>query len=277
MSSLFRSTVVALLLSVAAHGELLRVCADPNNLPFSDRAQGGFENRIAELLARDLGAKLQYSWWPERKSAVKLSLNQNECDILMGVPTELDAVLTTKPYYASTYVFVSRKDRHLNVTSLSDERFAQWRIGIHLVGNDYAPPAQALARRSLSQNLIGFSLHGAEGEPNPPARLIEAVERGDVDLAIAWGPLAGYFARQQAKPLEVVAVSPAMFLAVPFTYRISLGVRKGDTERKAQLDRLLARECSTIHGILAQYGVPLVPQEETPCEPSRLPRAALSR
>ncbi|MDQ6679320.1 MAG: quinoprotein dehydrogenase-associated putative ABC transporter substrate-binding protein [Acidobacteriota bacterium] len=256
---------------------LLRVCADPNNLPFSNNAGEGFENRLAELLARDLQAALEYHWWPQRKSSIALSLDQNECDVLMGVPTALDSVLVTKPYYRSTYVFVSRRDRRLNVTSLSDPRFSDWRIGIHVVGDDYAPPAQALARRGLSGNLVGFSLFGAEGERDPAAKLVDAVAHGDVDVAIAWGPLAGYFAQHETQPLDVVPVSPSMFMAVPFTYEISAAVRKNDRERKAELDNLLTRECAAIQLLLAEYGVPVEKEGQPKCDASQPLRSALSR
>lgn len=270
MCSLFRSGLLAALLcligKVDAAKSKLRVCADPNNLPFSNQAGAGFENKLAETLARDLGATLEYSWWPERKSAVNMSLDKHECDVLLGVPTALDTVLTTAPYYRSTYVFVSRADRHLNLVSLSDIRFSDWRIGIHIVGEDYAPPAHALARRGLSGNLIGYSLFGAEGIANPAAKLITAVEEGEVDVAIAWGPLAGYFAKSAKAHLDIVPVSPPMYLSVPFTYSISLGVRRDDVKRKSQLDALLFRECSAVDRILKEYGVPLIQGETSQCE-----------
>lgn len=265
--------------ALAAHAEerVLRVCADPNNLPFSNREEQGFENRIAAMLAREMNSKLEYRWWPQRESAVKLSLDRNECDVLMGVPSGVDSVLTTEPYYRSTYVFVSRTHRDLNLTSLLDERFAEWKIGVHVVGQDFAPPAQALARRGLSANLVGFSLFGKEGERDPPARLIQAVASGEVDVAIAWGPLAGYFAKRESEPLTVTPVSPAMFLAVPFTFQISAAVRKADTARKAELDKLLAQKCSAIQELLLRYGVPLLKEGQTHCDNWPQSGSALSR
>src|SRR5689334_9035234 len=177
MSSLCRSLIATLSLYGAFAAEsprVLRVCADPNNLPFSNERGEGIENRLAELVARDLNAKLEYSWWPERQSFIRNTLQKGECDVLLGVPSDLDSVAVTRPYYRSTYVFVSRTERRLNMTSLEDPRLKQFRIGMHMVGETYTPPAHALAARGLAANLVGYRVFGAPGEENPPARLIDA-------------------------------------------------------------------------------------------------------
>jgi mxaJ protein len=248
--------LIGFLQCFAAEQSVLRVCADPNNMPFSNQRGEGFENKIAELIAGKLEAKLEYSWWSERKSFIRNSLDQGRCDVVMGVPSTLESVTATKPYYRSTYVFVSRHDRNLEITSLDDPRLEHWRIGIHVVGDDYAPPAYALARRGVTANVVGFSLFGDYGESNPPARLIEAVARGDIDIAIVWGPFAGYFAKRAKAALDVVPVSPPVFLAVPFTYGIALGVHKGNETLKSELDNLLDKESGAIQQILSEYGVP---------------------
>jgi mxaJ protein len=249
---------IALLPCLAAEQRLLRVCADPNNLPFSNDRGEGFENKLAEMIAPKLDAKLEYTWWSERKSFVRNSLDQNRCDVVMGVPATLESITATNPYYRSTYVFVSRHDRNLQITSLNDPRLANWRIGIHVVGDDYAPPAYALARRGITSNIVGFSLFGEYGQANPPAKVIDAVTRGDIDIAIVWGPFAGYFAKSTKTSLDVVPVTPAVFLAVPFSYDISIGVRKGNDALKAELDRVLESESGAIQQILSEYGVPQV-------------------
>lgn len=182
---------------LAANQPILRVCADPNNLPFSNQQQQGFENKLAQMLAAQLGAKLEYTWWSERQSFLKNSLEAGRCDLVMGLPASLPSVATSKPYYQSTYVFVSRHDRNLHVMSLDDSRLSKWRVGVHVVGNDYAPPAAALARRGITGNVIGFSLFGANGTTNPARKLIDAVANGQIDVAIVWGPFAGYFAKQE--------------------------------------------------------------------------------
>lgn len=248
-----------------ANARVLRVCADPNNLPFSNQAEQGFENRVAEVLARRLGATLEYTWWSERKGFIKNSLDAYRCDVVIGVPADLESVLTTKPYYRSTYVFASRKDRDLKLSSLSDPRLANWRIGMHIVGDDYAPPAQALARRGLSANLVGYSLFGPYGEPDPPSKLVTAVARGDIDVAIIWGPFAGYFAKQESVALDITPVSPEMFMAIPFRYSIAAAVRKGEQELKAELDHALEQECRAVERLLTDYGVPQLREGQPAC------------
>jgi mxaJ protein len=225
-------------------------------MPFSNQQREGFENKLAELVATKLHERLEYTWWSERKSFIKHTLEQNRCDVLLGIPSMLDSVEVTRPYYHSSYVFVSRHDRDLKLSSLSDPRLSSWRIGVQVVGNDYAPPAFALARRGITKNIVGFSLFGAYGQPNPPRAIIDAVAGGSVDVAIVWGPFAGYFAKSAVAPLDVVPVSPPMYLGVPFTYDISMGVRKGDHELRTQLDQVLDAESKTIRQILTHYGVP---------------------
>jgi quinoprotein dehydrogenase-associated probable ABC transporter substrate-binding protein len=243
---------------MAANQRVLRVCADPNNLPFSNEQGQGFENKIAELISSALNEKLEYTWWSERKSFIKNSLDEGRCDAVLGIPSSLDSVAATQPYYRSTYVFVTRRDRNLHVTSLNDPELARLRIGIHVVGDDYAPPAIALARRGITQNITAFSLFGSYGEPNPPRKLIDAVAQGMIDVAIVWGPFAGYFAKNEQAQLEIAPVSPPMYLGIPFTYSISAGVRKGEDALKAELDEALVHESAAIQQILSQFGVPLV-------------------
>jgi mxaJ protein len=248
----------ALLPMLAGAQNVLRVCADPNNMPFSNQRQEGFENKLAEMIAQQLGSTLEYAWWSERGSLVKNTLNANRCDVLMGVPQSLEDATTTQPYYRSTYMFVTRQDRRLHIASLIDPRLADLKIGVHVVGDDLAPPAYALAGRGITKNVIGFSLFGSYGEENPPHKLIDAVERGDVDVAIVWGPFAGYFAKCAKTPLDIAPVAPPMFLGVPFSYGISLAVRRGNDGLKDSLNAVLQRESGAIHMLLAQYGVPEV-------------------
>jgi quinoprotein dehydrogenase-associated probable ABC transporter substrate-binding protein len=246
------------------------VCADPNNLPFSNRAGDGFENRIATLLARRLDARLVYVWWPQRRGFVRQTLDAGLCDVVIGVPSGYPLVLTTRPYYRSTYVFVSRADRALHVRSLDDTRLHRLRIGLHFTGGrSNPPPADALARRGVITNIVAYSIYGDYRAPNPPARLIDAVAAGDVDLAIAWGPLAGYFAAREPVRLDVVPVSPAVDpvlggVGMPLTFDIALGVRHGDLRRRDQLQRALDRAAPAIRQILDAYHVPLVLEAAQP-------------
>jgi len=242
-----------------AQSSVLRVCADPNNLPFSNEQQQGFENKLADLLAASTNARLEYTWWSQRKSFAKKSLDQGACEVVLGVPASLPEVLTTKPYYRSTYVFVTRHDQNLQISSLADPRLSHLRIGIHVVGDDYAPPAFALAHRGVTQNVVGFSLFGEYGQLNPPRKLIDAVETGAVDVAIVWGPFAGYFSKGAPVPLDITPVTPSTFLGVPFVYEISAAVRSGNETLKTELDQVLQSQSVAVHRILDQYAVPQVP------------------
>ncbi len=242
----------------AGDANVLRVCADPNNMPFSNEKGQGFENKLAELLAARMNARVEYTWFAERKSFVKHSLDQGMCDAVMGVPSSLPDALTTEAYYRSSYVFVTRRDRALRITSLTDPRLEHLRIGIHVVGDDYAPPAYVLARRGITQNVVGYSLFGEYGEVNPPRKLIDAVANGDVDVAIVWGPFAGYFAQSEKSELDIVPVSPSIYLGVPFAYDISVAVRKGNDRLKTVLNDALESESAAIQKVLQQYDVPQV-------------------
>ncbi len=238
----------------------LTVCADPNNLPFSNRAGEGFENRIAALLAKDLGAQLHYFWWAQRRGFVRKTLGADRCDLWPGVPAGLEHVAPSRPYYRSTYVFVTRRDKHLQGLTLDDARLRTLSIGVQLIGNDgiNTPPAHAIARRGLTQNVRGYMVYGDYRQPNPPAAIVEAVARGDVDVGIAWGPLAGFFASQSAVPLRIEAVTPAIDAGVlPMTYDISMGIRGDDPELQRQIDALLQKDKHAIDAILREYHVPL--------------------
>jgi quinoprotein dehydrogenase-associated probable ABC transporter substrate-binding protein len=240
----------------------LRVCADPNNLPFTNDRGEGFENEIAELVARDLGTTLEYVWRPQRRGFVRTTLNEGRCDLIMGVPVGYDPVRTTRPYYRSTYVFVQRADAPVRVTSLADSALSRLRVGIHVVGDENPPAMTALARRGIIDNVEGYSIYGDYSEPNPPARLIEAVAKGDVDVAIAWGPLVGYFATRQSVPL-IVAPVPASSdpSGQSWTFPIAMGMRRSSTALAGALDRILVADAPSIHEILVRYGVPLLPIE----------------
>jgi mxaJ protein len=240
---------------------VLRVCADPNNLPFSNQRGEGFENKIAEMLAHDLGERVEYTWWAQRRGFFRNTLKAGMCDVVMGVPSGFEMALTTKPYYRSSYVFLSRKDRHLNLNSFDDPQLRKLRIGVQIIGDDQsnAPPAHALTRRNIVDNVKGFTLYGDYSQPNPPARIIDAVEKGDIDLAIVWGPLAGYFAKKSHVPLQLEPVTPQIdqpFL--PFVFDISMGVRRGDQDLRDQLEQVLEQRRADIDRILEDYRVPRV-------------------
>jgi mxaJ protein len=246
---------------VAAEKDELKVCADPNNLPFSKADGAGFENKLAELVAAELGKHVIYSWWAQRRGFVRSTLNAELCDVVMGVPVGYELVETTSPYYRSTYVFVSRAGRNLDVASIKDARLNDLKIGVHLIGSNgmNTPPSLALGQQNIVQNVVGYMIYGDYREPDPPARLMEAVEKGDIDIAAAWGPLAGYAAKISAVPLTVFPITETEdFAPLRFQFDIAMGVRKGDHALKARLDDLIARKQPEIRALLESYGVPLV-------------------
>jgi mxaJ protein len=237
---------------------VLRVCADPNNLPFSNQREEGFENKLAQLVARDLGATVQYTWWAQRRGYIRNTLRAGTCDVIMGVPTGLDAVLVTRPYYRSIYAFVTRRSAP-RIESLDDPRLRRLRIGVPLVGSNLAnsPPALALSQRGVVKNVRGYMVTGDYREPNPPSRIVSAVADGEIDVAIAWGPLAGYFARRSRVPLRVAPVSPEVDVPyLPFVFDIAMGVRRADTTLRNSLDVVILRRRGEIDRLLADYGVP---------------------
>jgi mxaJ protein len=245
-------------LKTAPPGEELRVCADPNNMPFSNSKREGLENRLAELVARDLGATVRYTWWPQRRGFFRSTLNAGRCDVVMGVPSDLPMVLPTRPYYRSAYVLVTRADRKLKIKSLDDPILRQLRIGVQVVGDGAnTPPVEALARRGITRNLVGFTVFGDYATPNPPARIMDAVAARDVDVAVVWGPLAGYFVTREGAPLKMTPIpKDATSSATPLAFAISIGVRKGDRTRQALIDGILERRRDEIDQLLNQYGVP---------------------
>ncbi len=253
----------------------LTVCADPNNLPFSNRAEEGFENRIARLVAQDLGARLTYLWWAQRRGYVRSTLNESKCDLWPGIAAAVDNVATTEPYYRSTYVFVTRKSASLRGLTLDDPRLKRLSIGVQMVGNDAmnTPPAHAIARRGVIQNVHGFMLYGNYGMPNPPARIVEAVANGDIDVALVWGPLAGYFARRSPAALRLEPVTPALDAGIwPMTYEIAMGVRRNDPGLRERVEHILQIRRRAIDSILSAYHIPQLPLDS---DSSRQPEADL--
>ena len=253
---------VVLALAAGCHRapqRVIRVCADPNNLPYSNQAGEGFENRLASLLAADRGASLEYTWWAQRRGFVRHTLKTNSCDVVMGVPFGFEQALTTRPYYRSSYVFVSRRDRHLGLGSLDDPRLPSLRIGVQMIGDDFAntPPAHALSNRGMVRNIVGFPVYGDYAKPGPLATIVDAVDRGDIDTAVVWGPAAGYFARH--RPLDLAPVTPrADSATLPFTFEIAMGVRPNDFGLRDELNDFLARRHEKIARLLDEYGVPRV-------------------
>jgi mxaJ protein len=238
---------------------VLTVCADPNNMPFSNRAEQGFENRIARLVADGLQRRLRYVWWAQRRGFVRNTLGAGRCDLWPGVAAGLETLATTRPYYRSSYMFVTRRSDLLAGLTLDDPRLRRLKLGVQMVGDDgmNTPPAQALAQRGLIANVRGYMLYGDYDRPSPPSAIVEAVARNDIDAGLVWGPLAGWYARHSRVPLRLESVTPWLDAGQwPMVYDISVGVRKDRPALRRAVDRLLTRDAGKIRAILADYGVP---------------------
>jgi len=247
--------VLALSAPGAAAREL-RVCADPDNLPYSHEDGSGFENRIAAMVAEELGAAVSYTWFPQRRGFIRNTLNAGRCDVVMGVPTDFDLALTTKPYYRSTYAFVFRADTAAPYRSFDDARLKTARIGVQLIGDDLAttPPAHALALRGIVKNVSGFPVYGERPQAE---RMVEALARGELDVALVWGPQAAYYARRERVALAVAPVrQQSVIPGVPFEFSMSMGVRKADAALKAELDGVIEARRDDFDRVLREYGVP---------------------
>jgi quinoprotein dehydrogenase-associated probable ABC transporter substrate-binding protein len=230
----------------------LRVCADPDNLPFSNRMRQGFENRIAVLIARELHANVVYEWQRMGRGFVRDYINSGKCDLLVGIPVGYKAVLTTAPYYRSMYVFVTRRDRDLKLGSLNDPALHHLKIGVQALEEDYTPAATALARRGMQDEIVGFDSTGEDA-----GSIVEAVAKKKVDTAIVWGPLAGYFAAKVNASLDLTPVTPEVDPpSLPFTFAIAMGVRKDNTALRDELDSVLRSKHQEIQTILREYKVP---------------------
>jgi len=259
MSSASRSAVLVCawlcIASAALPARDFRVCADPDNAPLSREDETGFENRIARLVAAELGAELRYEWLPLRRGFVRKTMGSGSCDVFIGVPKHLSSVLTTRAYYRSSYVFVNGPSAR-GIDTFDDARLMALRIGVQLVGQDLAatPAGYALAATGHVDNVRGFTVYG----DGPAAeREVDAIRNGALDLALVWGPQAGYFAARATPPLELRIVRPpASIVTAPFEFDIAMGVRRGDVALRDELDAILDRRRDDIDAILSQFSVP---------------------
>jgi len=253
---LFSMTISSSLVGSAwgAETKELRVCGDPDNLPFSNKKREGFENKIAEVIAKELGAELTYYWWPHQRGLIRNTLRAGQCDVLISVPQGWEPVLWTRPYYRSGYVIVYPKAKGHKITSLDDPVLKQLKIGVYV----NSPPAEALAEKGIVKNVVGYNpLY--DYQQDRPGKTIEDLITGEIDVAVVWGPVAGYYAKKlNASHLDIVPIQDGG-LATPFTFEFSMGVREGNKALKAQLEEALSKRQAEIQKILEDYGVPLLP------------------
>jgi mxaJ protein len=240
----------------------VRVCADPDNLPSSNDKREGYENKLAILIAQELKSKLDYVWYPTRRGYFRI-LNGGYCDLAMEAPAGLDMAGSTKPYFRSGYVFITRQGSGLeDLATLADPRLKKLKIGVNIYTSDAenSPPAMALSHHGVVGNLIGFSTF--YDDQNRPEDIVNAVADKKVDLAIAWGPVAGYFAKKSAVPLVLKPLPARDSLSdFPFQYNIGIAVRRRDKVFRDSLQAVLDRKRPEIEAILKEYGVPVLPIE----------------
>ncbi len=237
----------------------LRVCADPSDLPFSNQAGEGFENRIAELLAAKLGVQLTYTWYPQSMGFVRNTLNAGACDVVINVPAPNGLMQNTNPYYRSSYALVQRADANSKVTSLHDPMLADRQIGA-VAGT---PPVTLLAQQGLLRKLKPYQLIVDTRFDNSGRQMVEDVAAGVIDVGILWGPIAGYWAKQQKVPLEVTPLTGEE-KGLRLDFRMSMGLRRNEPNWKHDLNDFLAANGDAIQAILLDYGIPLLDDQGQP-------------
>src|SRR5438270_12095175 len=258
---LLGAAAVALMASAPHPDQELRVCADPYDLPFSNNQEEGFENKIAHAAARASNARVLNYWRPSRRGVLRNSILGGFCDVTIQAPVGLDPVATTKPYYRSTYYFVFRADRGLKLRSLDDTILKHLKIGVNIIGYDYTntPPAHALGSRGIV-GLVGFgNFLNPDPKADHPEDIISAVAQDSIDVAIVWGPLAGYWVKRAPVALTMVALPDSDPVSgMPFAFSMAMAVRHRDKALKARLDSVIDRRKSEITAILQEYSVPLL-------------------
>jgi mxaJ protein len=254
----------------------LRVCVDPDNLPYSQAGGGGYEPALAQLLADELKLPLQLHWQPMRRGMVRKTLGDGVCDALLSVPKGLDRLLTTRAYYRSSYVLLTRQADPAPLRSLDDERLARLRIGVQLVGDDLAatPPGHALVQRGAVARVVGFTVDGGsaqdadDGRGPAAQRMAAALVRGQLDAALVWGPQAGWFAAQAQPPLALQVLSAPPGLGLPFEFGMAIGVRRGEAAWRDRLQAALDARQAEIDALLDRWHVPRVAAPPSPAAAS---------
>ena len=245
------------LVAEAAQARELRVCADPDNMPFSHESGEGFENKVMQLVGREMGAEVKFVWAPQWRGFVRKTLRARICDVIPGIPVDIDRARTTRPYYTSSYAFVTRRDRAPIRTFA--ELSKEMSIGVQLIGDDgvNSPPVEELAARGYTSELKGYMAWGRMPDKGAPLeQIMMAVADGTVDVAVVWGPPAGYFATREAVPLEIHPVDANEKTVVPMTFAIGMGVRRDDEDLASELDAALAKLAPEIRTLLDGYGLP---------------------
>lgn len=251
-----RSLALGAVLAGAASGAYaweLKVCADPNAMPQSNSNAEGYENKIIETVAADIGAEVSYVWWAVSPSMIRDQLREGHCDVLIGMPDGTENVLGTLAYYRSPYAFVYRSDADYEIRGFDDPILAELQIGTTTEGNS---THLAFARRGYLDNLHSSSSDTGTNSVNRFTNLLDDVASGKLDVALPWGPVAGYFAAQYDGALTVTPVPEFDFPMIPMYHSIIMVTRMGDESLRDLLDIGIARRWEEIYEILAAYHVP---------------------
>ncbi|UFS76147.1 substrate-binding domain-containing protein [Tardiphaga sp. 37S4] len=241
----------------------LRVCADPRNMPFSNEKGEGLENKLAELFAAKLQKKLDYVYFPQATGFVRMTLGAHRCDVIMGFPQGDDLVQGTNPYYRTAYALVSKTGAGLDdVTTLDDARLKSKHIGI-VAGT---PPATNMAVNGLMVNAKPYPLVIDTRIDSSALAMIKDLTSGDIDAAILWGPMAGFYAKNANPPLHVTPLVKET-TGPRLVYRIGMGVRSADQNWKRQLNRLIQENQPAINKVLLDFGVPILDENNRPIGP----------
>lgn len=252
-----------------AQAAALRVCADPNFLPYSNQAREGFENRIAAFVAQSLGEKLEFTWRSQRarggfEQFLYDTLKAHECDLVVDVPYASQDVLTTRPYYVSSYVFVFKKSRNYDITSMDSPVLRNLKIGFE----EDTPPEDGLKLRGLAAHGMAFDVGAKDGES--PAVMLEALRTGRIDVAITWEPAIGYYLKHGYQDLTVLRVPNSRATGSPeqYAYPMAMGVRPDDKAMQEKLNRVIQSKKADLTALLTQYGVQLYPVGFNPYAPA---------
>ena len=234
----------------------LKVCADPNNLPFSDQKKEGFENRIAEAMGNALGLKVEYTWFPQIIGFVRNTLQVHRCDLVMGTVAGDDIMQTTNPYYFTTYVMLYRSDKGFAFEGVQDPRLASLRLGVVSA----TPPSDLLVRYDLMAHAKPYALTVDTRAESPTRQMVRDITDGTIDVGFLWGPIAGYYRKHDQLPLTLVPLKEEP--GVPrMKYHIAMGVRGNEPEWRRRVNALILKQQPEITAILRDYGVPLLNEQ----------------
>jgi len=234
----------------------LKVCADPNNLPFSDEKKEGFENKIAEVIGAELGLKVDYDWFPQVIGFVRNTLRAHRCDLVMGTVAGDEIMQTTNPYYFTTYVMFYRADKGFTFEGPEDPRLAGLRLGV-VAGT---PPADLLVHHDLMSHTRPYALNVDTRAESPTHQMVQDVVDGTIDVGFLWGPIAAYYRKRDDLPLTMVPLKNEPG-AARMEYHIAMGVRVNEPEWRRRINAAILKRQDEITAILRDYGVPLLNEQ----------------